>query len=126
MKLRVQDNSIRMRLNRREVSQFATEGRVEARIEFAGNRKLSYVLERAEGLHMQAAFEGDCIHVRVPAPLAIEWTTTDEVVIRQRQTLAGGGVLDIVIEKDFQCMHSGSDGPDPEAFPNPLLPGDAH
>ncbi len=126
MKLRIQDNSIRLRLNRREVSEFEADGRVEAFVGFPGDRRLTYVLERAQGSQMHAAFEGDRIHVRVPEALAREWSVTDQVGIRERQMLAGGGELDIVVEKDFQCMHNATEGPDPEAFPNPLLPRDAH
>ena len=35
-------------------------------------------------------------------------------------SLAGGDVLHIVIEKDFQCLHKGEAAKDPDAYPNPM------
>jgi hypothetical protein len=125
MKLRIQDNTIRLRLNRREVGEFETAGRVEAFLDFPGGRRLMYVLENGGGPGMDALFDGACIRVRVPEPAAREWIGTDQVGIRHRQALGDDAELEIVIEKDFQCLHKGADARDPEAFPNPLLPGDA-
>jgi hypothetical protein len=51
----------------------------------------------------------------VPHQVAQHWAESDEVGIT-----GGDGTLEIIIEKDFQCMHKGVDARDPEAFPNPL------
>jgi hypothetical protein len=40
------------------------------------------------------------------------------VGISAEQPLSDGKQLEIVIEKDFKCIHS--DHPDPDAYPNPL------
>lgn len=121
MKLRVQGNAIRFRLNRREVSEFESGGRVEATLDFPGGQRLIYALERGGGnASVAAAFDGGRIRVRVPDAIAHDWATGDTVGIEDSQLLDGGRRLEIVIEKDFQCMHKGEAAKDPEAYPNPL------
>jgi hypothetical protein len=110
MKMRIQDNVIRFRLNRREVGDFDSSGKVAAAIEFPGGRRLTYVLEKTGGGEVAAAFDGDSIRIGVPEAMAHEWAAGDEVGIHES---ARG--LQIVIEKDFQCMHKGEAGRDPEA-----------
>lgn len=113
MKMRIQGNAIRFRLNRTEVGEFDSAGRVVASIGFPG-RKLSYSLEKG-GERVGAAFEGDTIRVRIPDALAREWTGTDRVSIHEQ---AQG--LEVIVEKDFQCLHKGEEGKDPAAYPNPM------
>jgi hypothetical protein len=120
MKLRVQGNAIRLRLNRREVSEFDSGGRVQAALEFPGGQRLEYSLERGGDTRVSAAFDGHRIRVRVPDEIVHDWATGDTVGIQEFQPLDGGQQLQIVIEKDFQCMHKGEGGKDPDAYPNPL------
>ena len=107
MKMRIQGNAIRLRLNRREVEQFSSEGRVNDAVQFPAGGALNYTVE--------AAYHPGEITIRVPHPVAQHWTESDEVGISG----ADGG-LEIVIEKDFQCLHKDAGVRDPEAFPNPL------
>jgi hypothetical protein len=120
MKMRIQGNAIRFRLNRREVSDFEALGKVDASIAFPGGRRLTYELEKGSGAGINASFDSDVIRIRVPEPRVREWAGSDEVGIHERQEVAGGQELEIVIEKDFQCMHKGEEAKDPEAYPNPM------
>ncbi len=113
MKLRVHGNGIRLRLNRRDVDEFARNGRIEAAIEFPG-QPLVYSLEQG-GAAAEADFDGQTIRIRIPAPVAADWTGSDRVGIEEQV-----GNLAIVIEKDFQCMHKGDDAKDPDGYPNPM------
>ena len=116
MKMRIQGNAIRLRLNRREFEQFSGEGRVNDSIRFPAGGALNYRVERtATAQAVEAAYSAGEITIRVPHPVAKHWAESDEVGI----SVANGG-LEIVIEKDFQCMHKGAGARDPEAFPNPL------
>ena len=116
MKMRIQGNAIRLRLNRREVEQFSIEGRVNDSIRFPAGGVLSYTVERTPAASVvEAAYNHGEIRIRVPHQVAQQWAESDEVGIN-----GGDGALEIVIEKDFQCMHKGADARDPEAFPNPL------
>jgi hypothetical protein len=114
MKMRIQGNAIRFRLNRVEVSQFETSGSVAGSIGFPGGGNLMYSLEKG-GDALGATFDGGAIRVRIPEALAREWTGTDRVGINER---AEG--LEVTIEKDFQCLHKGEEGKDPNAYPNPM------
>jgi len=119
MKLRIHENSIRLRLNRSEVAQLAEVGRVENAVEFGTNGKLSYSVEATPGLESaRAVFVNGDIRVEVPAGAAREWAATDRVEISGEQRGRDDRRLSILVEKDFKCIHKDSE--DEEAFPNPL------
>ena len=121
MKMRVQNNSIRIRLTRSEVEDFARDGRASASLRFGGDSTLTYTLQSAGALDaMQAVFTESEIHIRVPEAMAREWSGGDEVGMHGSQTLDNGELLDVVVEKDFQCLHKGEAAKDPDAYPNPL------
>ena len=111
MKLRLHGNSIRLRLNRDEVAEFAETGRIQDAIHFSGGAKLAYTLQTStEAAAARVLFEGDTIRITVPADDAQDWARSDRVGIS-----ALDQQLSILVEKDFQCLHE----PDPKAFPNP-------
>lgn len=119
MKMRIQGDAIRFRLTRPEVEQFAGSGRVETAVHFPGGVSLSYVLERSSNAReVEASFDGRAVRLRVPDAVAAQWTGSDEVSMTGRTTVVGGA-LEIVVEKDFQCLHKGDAAKDPNAYPNP-------
>lgn len=118
MKLRIQGNSLRLRLTRKEVAQLHDCGRVESSIEFAPGCSLAYALEGSpHATSVTASFDGRAILVAVPTPLITEWAEGDQVSI---EGLPQAGVQ-LLIEKDFQCLHKPGHQ-DPDAYPNPLAP----
>lgn len=120
MKLRIQGNSLRLRLNQSEVAQFSKTGFVEDSIQFGPGASLTYTIETASTLPAPlATFQDHWLRVQVPAPAAQDWYTTDRVAISSEQPIDGDKTLSVLIEKDFQCVHGG-DERDPDAYPNPL------
>lgn len=118
MKLRIQGNSLRLRLNQSEVAQFSKTGFVEDRIQFGPGAKFVYTLEASSSLpEPQASYQDSWLRVEIPAAAAKEWYTTDRVSLSGEQPIEAGQVLSILIEKDFQCVHGDRD---PDAFPNPI------
>jgi uncharacterized protein DUF7009 len=116
MKLRIQGNSLRLRLTQKEVAQLRDRNRVESSIEFGPGRTLVYNLEGSfRDKVVKANFEGQTIHVMVPMQVMREWIESDQVSI---EALSQASVQ-LLIEKDFQCLHK-SDEQDPDAYPNPL------
>ena len=115
MKMRIQGNAIRFRLNRREVGEFAGVGYVRAAIGFPGGRSLSYAVERGGAGQVKAAYSDDAIRIQVPETAIRDWAGSDQVSIHAR--LAD---LEVILEKDFQCLHKGEAGKDPDAYPNPM------
>ncbi len=120
MKLRIQGNSLRLRLSQSEVAQFSKTGFVEDSIQFAPGASLSYTIETASTLHAPlATFQDHWLRVQVPSATAQDWYTTDRVAISADQSVGEEKTLSLLIEKDFKCLHSG-DQRDPDAYPNPL------
>jgi hypothetical protein len=115
MKLRLHDNTLRLRLSQTDVAAFQAKGFVEENVTFAGNRILTYRIESSGAENLDATLDGSRITVNVPKAVAKGWAESDQVGIES----ASGG-LNILIEKDFQCLHE--DAPeDAAAFPNPAV-----
>lgn len=114
MKLRLHENSIRLRLNRREVEEFADAGRVEDAVDFGNDVLLSYIVEASDTEAPRATLMANVIRIELPARDAGEWARGDRAGIS-----GADGRLSILVEKDFQCLHSAA-GLDAGAYPNPL------
>jgi hypothetical protein len=122
MKLRLQSNSLRLRLKRGEVEQLVRAGRVEERIAFGagGAETLTYVLETSPAVTAPAAtLMKSGILVRIPAMVAARWASGEEVGIEAAQPAGDNGTLRILIEKDFACLN-GTAEQNTDTFPNPL------
>src|SRR5258708_14277533 len=103
MKLRIQANSIRLRLSRNEVERFGVSGCNSETVEFEPGNHFTYSFSTGESLG--AVHNTDGIHIVVPHQLAQDWVLTDRVSIEGVQPQPGGRTLDILIEKDFKCIH---------------------
>jgi len=119
MKLRMQTNSIRLRLKRREVDQLIREGSVEEVITFGSDQTLRYRLQTSTAVKVpQAIFSAGEIDVAVPVEIAQRWALGDDVGIEASQP-AGENPLQILIEKDFACLNGPAEQ-NVDTFPNPL------
>lgn len=115
MKLRLHANSLRLRLNRAELSTFAVDRRIEDSIAFGAGAQFTFSLEMdRSAAGARAVYEPSRIRVLVAEAVAQDWIGTDRVGIESTPS-SGPKVL---IEKDFQCLHR--EGDDPDAYPNPL------
>jgi hypothetical protein len=122
MKLRLKNNSVRLRLTQGEVARLAWMGRVEERIEFGlePQRIFVYALQAAsDAENVRATFENNGINVFVPKEQAEYWTQTAQVGIEAKQTIGGEKTLRILIEKDFDCLEPRPGEDDADAFPHP-------
>lgn len=116
MKLRIQANSLRLRLNQAEVALVRDGGYVESAIEFAPGCSLSYLLQGSpDAESLSADFDGEAIRVTVPMPQLEDWAESDRVGI---ESLSPNGI-EVLIEKDFRCLHRAVEE-EPDAFPHPL------
>lgn len=115
MKLRIQDNSLRLRLTRQEVEDLNGGAMVERAIQFTDRGALIYsVSGSADAATPSVIYTGNAVRVTLPQAIVRSWATTGEVTIEGTD-----GLVHLLVEKDFQCLHQ-PEGPDPEAFPNPL------
>lgn len=116
MKLRIQGDSLRLRLTQKEVAQLRAGSMVGSSIHFASGRSLTYSLASSVGAaEVRADFDGDSIRVTVPSAAMAAWADGDQVSISSPSNQPSL----VVIEKDFQCLHKPGEQ-DPEAYPNPL------
>jgi hypothetical protein len=122
MKLRINGNSLRLRLTQSEVAEFAETGNFADRIEFGGelNRFLSYAISAESGAEkVSAKFEDDRISVIIPQTTADEWSQTEQTGIRGEQPSPLGKTLRILIEKDFACLTPRAEEDESDNFPHP-------
>lgn len=119
MKLRVLGNSIRLRVSKTELDQLAGNGEVADAIQFGLRERLSYCLCAGAEAAPSAAFADGVITVTVAASDVRELAGTERVSIAGEQLLADGSSLQILVEKDFECLVP-RPGEDPrELFDNP-------
>ena len=121
MKLRIRDNSLRLRLTQVEVERLRRDGLVSARILFPDGRELVYEVESSPASVAPATFYGgDRITVRLPETRVLAWAATDQVSIEEEQLLTGGESLKILVEKDFACLAPREGEDESDMYPHPL------
>lgn len=118
MKLRLQDDSVRLRLTRPEVAAIGRGEAVRASATFPNGEVFSYALVVTAGREVTARFEDDCVEVAVPRAIAAHWADGEEVGITAEQP-STHGAFRILIEKDFTCLHPRAGESQAESFPNP-------
>jgi uncharacterized protein DUF7009 len=106
MKLRIQGNSIRVRLTQGEVHRLGCGGSVEQTTAFSPLAKFcSRVESSPRAQKPSATFENQCLTVSLPSVEARQWAESDQVGIEAEQPIGNGTPLRLLIEKDFECVH---------------------
>ncbi len=120
MKLRIRDNSIRLRLTRGEVEALARDGRVASTVAFPGGARLEYAVQSAPGTQAPGAdYAGGAVRVTVPADEVRAWAGSERVSIAGEQPLGGAAALSILVEKDFACLAPRAGEDESDMFPQP-------
>lgn len=115
MKLRIQGNSLRLRLTRSEVDRLRDEGEVSETLPFRSGAALAYRLQQRAGTDaLQADLAHGLISISVPTALLHPWANSDEVGIYGQD-----GELRIAIEKDFRCLTRAAEEQEADAYPHP-------
>lgn len=121
MKLRILDDSLRLRLPQGEVQQLRDTGRVEAAIRFGPgpDQRLVYALITVpEAQRISATLTDREIAVHLPQSIAHAWADGNEVSLRGEQSL-GEGTLTLLVEKDFKCLTPRDGEEEYDGFANP-------
>ena len=104
MKIRIQGNSIRIRLSKSEVSQLATEGTVKENTSFL-HSSFSYCLKSISGIEaLSASYENDQIIMYVPEKLLTDWPANNIVGFEANMSINETDFLYLLLEKDFKCL----------------------
>ena len=120
MKLRIKGNSLRLRLTRSEVSDFARTGICAETAFFGpkGDDRLAYSVERTDDNNISASFGDRVLTIYVPGSIADDWPTSDTVGIEDTVSIGANGELHVLIEKDFVCLTRDDEDPS-EHYPHP-------
>jgi hypothetical protein len=121
MKLRLLDDSIRMRLSRSEVVAANETGVVEGKTRFPDGSLFTFALEALEGAsEPAAAYESGRLAVRIPTAEISAWATDETAVsLTGELDLPGGGPLTLLVEKDFECLAPRAGEDQSDLFTNP-------
>lgn len=119
MKVRIHKNSLRFRMSRSDVEQIRQTGTCSEALQFGAGSQLSYTLEASSHCKtISADYCEDRIRICVPLELVRSWADSDQVSLVQEPLKSGE--LSVIIEKDFQCLHSSAGASeDADAYPNP-------
>ena len=114
MKLRLSDDTLRLRLSPAELETFARQGELTTLIRFTADQHLTCRLQRdpAADSGLVVHFTGSVLTIHLPASQADTWTTTDQVGFETVNDLGAGEHFRILVEKDLACRHK--ETPDPE------------
>ncbi len=117
MKLRFRGNTLRLRVNQREVASLADGRSLEEAIAFPNDARFVYLFEpNAEG-ERGAAFEHGRIRIQAPLQDVRAWAQGDAVGLYFDLPAGATTLLRIAIEKDLECVDGPPEEYDPYAFP---------
>ena len=124
MKLRLKGNSIRVRLDRRDLGRLIDSGRVEDAVQFGPGLAFSYAVEvgPAPRERPHASYTEGRLTIRIDREDAVEWVAGDRVGFDHQQP-GDAGLVRVLLEKDFACIDRppGEELDDAYAFHNPAL-----
>lgn len=122
MKLRMKGNSLRLRVTRSDLEKLRNNARVEETTWLGPDQqsRLTYALEHNAQVRSTALrFTPPVISAVIPTAEFERWVGSDDQVgIYATIDLGPRGSLELIIEKDFACLH-GTDAENQDAFPNP-------
>jgi antitoxin component of MazEF toxin-antitoxin module len=108
MKVRIQGNSLRLRLSAAEVQQFAQTGRVDEAIAFGPEQAQTqhYVLARRDAVAgITVDFTGNSVMVYLPESVAAAWTSQSDTGLSGVVENGTASGLKVLIEQDQDCQH---------------------
>ncbi len=116
MKLRFRQNSLRLRVNQREVEELAAGVALQEQVSFPGNARMQYILEPYGQSTAAASFESGVIRVSAPGNDVKQWADSEAIGLYFNLP-ADGSFLKVAIEKDLECTDGPPEERDPLAFP---------
>ncbi|MBO3271202.1 hypothetical protein F1C16_18585 [Hymenobacter sp. NBH84] len=113
MKLRFEDNTLRLRLSEEEVATFGETGQVASHVPLAPgpDGTLTYALQRAPDNStaaaeaLRVAYLPGRLTVLVPETVAHNWVASEEISLSATLHVAEATELRILVEKDLGCRH---------------------
>ena len=117
MKLRIQGDSLRLRLTQTDVRTLTDTGAVADEMQVTPGAALRYGLHATDTEALTATLDGGTLTVRIPRAWVASWMESDTVGFEGEVPAGDGRTLSILVEKDFACLEE--DREEADAFPNP-------
>ena len=127
MKLRLKGNSIRVRMDRKDLAELLGCGRTIDMVRFGPgpSRTFTYAVKLGTAPHNRPRAEYIAGHLLVILDRgdAETWFSGDRVGFEHRQLLEDGSAIRVILEKDLACLDrpAGDESEDAWAFPNPSV-----
>lgn len=125
MKLRIRENTIRLRLKQNEVEQIAAGQAIVEETRFPTSA-LTYSLQVSDDDAASANFEQGTLAIYLPAADVARWAGSEQVSIVAEQAVDNSDPLSLLVEKDFKCLSPGHHRPgedDIDTYPHPDAAG---
>ncbi len=119
MKLRLKENTLRIRLSMTEVETLVGTRKISSRTAFPGSNFLETKISLTDVKLAQVYFENGCIDIALPQNMLNEWQINDQVGFQWAVSLDDGNELSILIEKDFRCLTERPGEDEVGLYPNP-------
>ncbi|HEX4164496.1 MAG TPA: hypothetical protein VHZ55_03400 [Bryobacteraceae bacterium] len=117
MKLRFRDNSLRLRVNQREVTSLAAGNALEGTVRFPNDSRFIYTLEPNAKIEPEASFDGGRIRITAPLREVKAWAHGESLGLYFDLPADDATTLRVAIEKDLECVDTAAEERDPDAFP---------
>jgi hypothetical protein len=121
MKLRIQGDSLRLRVSRTELARLQAGGRVEETVHFGAARdaRLTYALEVApQASPVRVRYQSQEVTVLLSEDQARSWAKESAVGVYATVAIGSEISLEVIVEKDFACLDR-SDVENSDTFANP-------
>lgn len=118
MKLRIRENTLRLRLSKNEVLVLNETGIIVSETKFPES-VLKYTLEKSDDENISCHFEDNNIRIRASKHIVDNWIDSDQVGFEAEIDLENDSKLHILVEKDFNCLTVRPGEDELDMFPNP-------
>ena len=120
MKLRITEDSVRIRFTKLDLEVLKTTGSIEQCLAFPGTGKmLCYGISATDSGDESLVWDEGKLEIFIQRNTISKWIESEDVGIYFQKTLEGGSLLSVTLEKDFRCLHSGQKENESKYFPNP-------
>src|SRR5690606_22376024 len=114
MKIRIKDNSVRIRLTQSEVNSLYQDGNISSKTEFL-EKSFVYAVEKAEVSELSVEYVDNKITLKIPVSMLEQLYSTDIVGFE-----GVTGKVKLLIEKDFVCFDNTLEDQS-DNYPNPNM-----
>lgn len=114
MKIRIKDNSVRLRLTKSEIDKLGAAGKVIGRTEFT-HQPFIYEIAQTDNAALVASFMDNKIVIGISATMIQELVHTDRIGFEGMS-----GQVSLLVEKDFACIDNTVEDQS-DNYPNPNL-----